>query len=399
MAPHGFIYLDHAGTTPTDPNVVEAMLPYFTERYGNPSSIHTVGQEARFALDEARDRVAAVLNCRSREIVFTGGGTEADNEAIFGVATALQESGKHVVTSSAEHHAVLHACQHLETLGFDVSYLPVDSDGMVQPESVYNAITGKTTLVTIMYANNEIGTVNPIADISQAIKRKAGELGRTVAFHTDAVQAAGFLDLDVKTLGVDLMSLSGHKIYGPKGTGILFIRRTTPFLPLILGGGQERERRAGTENIPGIIGISVALEAANRQRLEHGAHCQALRDRIIDHITTHVPRIRLNGHPSQRLPNNVNFSVEGVEGEPILLGLDMAGIAASSGSACSSGSLEPSHVLLALGQSAEVARGSLRITLGKYNTTEDVEYLLEKLPELIEKLRKLPSITTSGIAS
>ena len=399
MAPHGFIYLDHAGTTPTDPNVVEAMLPYFTERYGNPSSIHTVGQEARFALDEARDRVAAVLNCRSREIVFTGGGTEADNEAIFGVATALQESGKHVVTSSAEHHAVLHACQHLETLGFDVSYLPVDSDGMVQPESVYSAITGKTTLVTIMYANNEIGTVNPIADISQAIKRKAGELGRTVAFHTDAVQAAGFLDLDVKTLGVDLMSLSGHKIYGPKGTGILFIRRTTPFLPMILGGGQERERRAGTENIPGIIGISVALEAANRQRLEHGAHCQALRDRIIDHITTHVPRIRLNGHPSQRLPNNVNFSVEGVEGEPILLGLDMAGIAASSGSACSSGSLEPSHVLLALGQSAEVARGSLRITLGKYNTSEDVDYLLEKLPELIEKLRKLPSIATSGIAS
>ncbi len=399
MAPHGFIYLDHAGTTPTDPNVVEAMLPYFTERYGNPSSIHTVGQEARFALDEARDRVAAVLNCRSREIVFTGGGTEADNEAIFGVATALQESGKHVVTSSAEHHAVLHACEHLETLGFDVTYLPVDSYGMVQPESVYNAVTGKTTLVTIMYANNEIGTVNPIADISQAIKRKAGELGRTVAFHTDAVQAAGFLDLDVQALGVDLMSLSGHKIYGPKGTGILFIRRTTPFLPMILGGGQERERRAGTENIPGIIGISVALEAANRQRLEHGAHCQALRDRIIDHITTHVPRIRLNGHPSQRLPNNVNFSVEGVEGEPILLGLDMAGIAASSGSACSSGSLEPSHVLLALGQSAEVARGSLRITLGKYNTSEDVDYLLEKLPELIEKLRKLPSIATSGIAS
>ena len=399
MAPQGFIYLDHAGTTPTDPNVVEAMLPYFTQCYGNPSSIHTVGQEARFALDEARDRVAAVLNCRSREIVFTGGGTEADNEAIFGVATALQESGKHVVTSSAEHHAVLHACQHLETLGFDVTYLPVDSYGMVQPESVYNAVTGKTTLVTIMYANNEIGTVNPIADISQAIKRKAGELGRTVAFHTDAVQAAGFLDLDVQALGVDLMSLSGHKIYGPKGTGILFIRRTTPFLPLILGGGQERERRAGTENIPGIIGISVALEAANRQRLEHGAHCQALRDRIIDHITTHVPRIRLNGHPSQRLPNNVNFSVEGVEGEPILLGLDMAGIAASSGSACSSGSLEPSHVLLALGQSAEVARGSLRITLGKYNTSEDVDYLLEKLPELIEKLRKLPSIATSGIAS
>ena len=395
MAPQGFIYLDHAGTTPTDPSVVEAMLPYFTQTYGNPSSIHTVGQEARFALDGARDRVASVLNCRSREVVFTGGGTEADNEAIFGVATALQETGNHVITSSAEHHAVLHACQHLETLGFDVTYLPVDSFGMIQPESVYNAITAKTTLVTTMYANNEIGTINPIADISQAVKRKAGELGRTIVFHTDAVQAAGFLDLDVKKLGVDLMSLSGHKIYGPKGTGILFIRRSTPFLPLILGGSQERERRAGTENIPGIIGISVALEAASRERLANSAHCQALRDRIIDHICTNVPRSRLNGHPTERLPNNVNFSFEGVEGEPVLLGLDMAGVAASSGSACSSGSLEPSHVLLALGQSADLARGSLRITLGKNNTSEEVDYLLEKLPELIDKLRRLPSITTS----
>ena len=395
MAPQGFIYLDHAGTTPTDPSVVEAMLPYFTQTYGNPSSIHTVGQEARFALDAARDRVASALNCRSREVVFTGGGTEADNEAIFGVATALQETGNHVITSSAEHHAVLHACQHLETLGFEVTYLPVDSFGMVQPAAVYNAITPKTTLVTTMYANNEIGTINPIADISQAVKRKAGELGRTIVFHTDAVQAAGFLDLDVKKLGVDLMSLSGHKIYGPKGTGILFIRRATPFLPLILGGGQERERRAGTENIPGIVGISVALEAASRERLANSAHCQALRDRIIDHISTNVPRSRLNGHPTERLPNNVNFSFEGVEGEPVLLGLDMAGVAASSGSACSSGSLEPSHVLLALGQSADLARGSLRITLGKYNTSEEVDYLLEKLPELIDKLRRLPSITTS----
>ena len=399
MPSQGIVYLDHAGTTPMDPQVLEAMLPFFSQAYGNPSSLHAVGQEARYALDEARDRVAAVLHCRSREIVFTGGGTEADNEAIYGVATALQETGTHIVTSSVEHHAVLHTCQHLETLGFEVTYLPVDAYGMVQPESVYNAITGRTSLVTLMYANNEIGTVNPIPEIAQAVKRRAGELKRTIVFHTDGVQAAGSLDLDVNNLGVDLMSLSGHKIYGPKGTGILYIRRATPFLPLILGGGQERERRSGTENIPGIVGISVALEAADRQRLETNAHCQALRDRIINHISNNIQRSRLNGHPTQRLPNNVNFSFEGVEGEPILLGLDMAGIAASSGSACSSGSLEPSHVLLALGQSAELARGSLRLTLGKYNTNEEVDYLLEKLTGLVEQLRQLPSIATSRAAS
>ena len=395
MAPQGIVYVDHAGTTPMDPQVLEAMLPYFSQAYGNPSSLHSVGQEARYALDEARDRVAAVLNCRSREIVFTGGGTEADNEAIYGVATALQETGGHIITSSVEHHAVLHTCQHLETQGYDVTYLPVDAYGMVQPETVFNAITAGTTLVTIMYGNNEIGTINPIAEIAQAVKSRAGELKRTIPFHTDAVQAAGFLDLDVKTLGVDLMSLSGHKIYGPKGTGVLYIKRATPFLPLILGGGQERERRSGTENIPGIVGISVALEAANRRRLETSAHCQALRDRIIGHISANIKGGRLNGHPTDRLPNNVNFSFEGIEGEPILLGLDMAGIAASSGSACSSGSLEPSHVLLALGQSADLARGSLRLSLGKHNTAEEVDYLLEKLTALVEKLRQLPSITAT----
>ena len=395
-APDGIVYMDHAGTTPLAPEVLRAMTPYFTELFGNPSSIHAVGQEARYALDEARDRVARVLNCRSREVVFTGGGTESDNAAIVGVATALVETGNHLITTSVEHHAVLHTCQHLESQGFEVTYLPVDSGGMVQPDAVYGAITEKTTLISVMYANNEIGVINPIADIAAAVKQRAAELSRTILFHTDAVQAAGYLDIDVRKLGVDLLSLSGHKFHGPKGTGVLFIRRGAPFLPYILGGGQERERRSGTENIPGIVGLSYALETANAQREENSRHCAALRDRIIEQVLERVPGSRLNGHPTERLPNNANFSFSGVEGEPILLGLDMAGIAASSGSACSSGSLEPSHVLLALGQSAEVARGSLRLTLGKDNTEEQVDYLLDVLVDLVERLRQLPSLTTAG---
>ena len=396
LAPDSIVYMDHAGTTPMAPEVLRAMTPYFTQLFGNPSSIHTVGQEARYALDDARERVARVLNCRPREVVFTGGGTESDNAAIVGVATALQETGKHIVTSSVEHHAVLHTCQHLESLGFEVTYLPVDSDGIVQPDAVLGAITPQTTLVSVMYANNEIGVVNPIPQISAAVKSRASELSRTILLHTDAVQAAGYLDLDVRKLGVDLLSLSGHKFHGPKGTGVLFIRRGAPFLPYILGGGQERERRSGTENIPGIVGLSVALETANGQRETNSRHCAALRDRIVQQVLERVPGSRLNGHSTQRLPNNANFSFSGIEGEPILLGLDMAGIAASSGSACSSGSLEPSHVLLALGQSAEVARGSLRLTLGKDNTEEEVDYLLEVLPDLVERLRQLPSLTTAS---
>ena len=397
MSKRGIVYLDHAGATPMDPRVLEAMMPYFSQQYGNPSSIHTVGQGARYALDESRERVAQVLHCRAREVVFTGGGTESDNAAIHGVATALHETGNHIITCSGEHHAILHACQHLEGLGFEVTYLPVDKDGMVHPEAVYDAITDRTTVVSIMYANNEIGTINPIPEISEVVHQRAGELERTIAMHTDAVQAAGFLDLNVGRLGVDLLSLSGHKFYGPKGTGALYIRRGTPFLPLMLGGGQERERRAGTENIPGIVGLSVALELAESGREEASAHCAALRDRIISFVSENIPRSHLNGHPTERLPNNVNFSFEGIEGEPILLGLDIAGIAASSGSACSSGSLEPSHVLLALGQSAELARGSLRITLGKGNTAEEVEYLLEELVALVKQLRELPTLTTTRI--
>ena len=395
-APDGIVYMDHAGTTPLAPDVLRSMTPYFTELFGNPSSIHTVGQEARYALDEARERVARVLNCRPRDVVFTSGGTESDNAAIVGGATALQETGNHVITSSVEHHAVLHTAQHLESQGFDVTYLPVDSDGIVQPEAVQRAITDKTTLVSIMYANNEIGVVNPIPEIAQVIKQRAAELSRTILFHTDAVQAAGYLDLDVRKLGVDLLSLSGHKFHGPKGTGVLFIRRGAPFLPYLLGGGQERERRSGTENIPGIVGLSVALEAADARREQTGQHCGELRDRIVAEVLERVPGSRLNGHPTRRLPNNANFSFPGVEGEPILLGLDMAGIAASSGSACSSGSLEPSHVLLALGQSAEVARGSLRLTLGKDNTEEQVDYLIDVLVGLVERLRELPSLTTAN---
>ena len=390
------VYLDHSGTTPMDPRVLEAMLPYFSQFFGNPSSIHTVGQEARYALDESRDRVADVLHSRAREVVFTGGGTESDNAAINGVGVALRETGNHIITSSAEHHAVLHACQNIESQGFDVTYLPVDDFGMIQPEAVYNAINDRTTLVSIMYANNEIGTINPIPEISAMVQQRAREMERTIVMHTDAVQAAGFLDLDVRRLGVDMLSLSGHKFYGPKGTGVLYIKRGTPFLPLIIGGGQERERRAGTENIPAIVGISIALKLADAQRETISAHCAALSERIIQEVLENVPGSRLNGHQSQRLPNNVNFSFEGVEGEPILLGLDIEGIAASSGSACSSGSLEPSHVLLALGQSAELARGSLRLTLGKDNTEEDVDQLLEVLVDLVSRLRKLPTLATTG---
>ena len=393
MTTQNHIYFDHAGTTPMDERVLQAMLPYFTQLYGNASSVHTVGQEARYALDAARERVARVLNCRNREVVFTSGGTESDNSAIRGAAYALEETGRHVITAAAEHHAVLHACQMLENRGWEVTYLPVDDYGMVQPDRVYNAITDRTTVVSVMYANNEIGTVNPIPEISAAVRQKAQDLDRTIVMHTDAVQAAGFLDLDVRRLGVDMMSLSGHKFYGPKGVGVLFIRRGVPFLPLITGGGQERERRSGTENVAGIMGLSVALELADAERHAVSDHCRALRDRIIEEITRLIPDSILNGHPDDRLPNNVNFSFDGVEGESILLGLDLQGIAASSGSACSSGSLEPSHVLLALGQTADTARGSLRITLGKHNTDAEVDRLIDVLTALIGDLRQMPTLS------
>ncbi len=392
--PSKLIYLDHAATTPVDPRVLEAMMPYFSERFGNASSIHTLGQESRKALDEARETVARVLGCRISEVVFTSGGTESDNAALRGAAMALQATGNHIITSSIEHHAVLHTCQYLESAGFEVTYLPVDRYGRIDPDDVGRAINDRTILVSIMLANNEVGTIQPVSDISRIVKERARSLDRTIVVHTDAVQAAGFLDLNVKELGVDMLSLSAHKFHGPKGTGILYVRRGTPFLPLILGGGQERERRSGTENIPGIVGTAVALRLAEEERESVAQHCRRLRDKLIAGIQKSIPGVHLNGHPTQRLPNNVNFSIEDVEGEPVLLGLDMAGIAASSGSACSTGSLEPSHVLLALGQPADLARGGLRLTLGRDNTEEEIDYTLSVLPDLVRRLRAMPSLTS-----
>ena len=394
---NGMIYADHASTTPLDPRVLEAMIPHFSEQFGNPSSIHTLGQEAKRALDEAREKVAGILGCRMSEVVFTSGGTESDNTAIKGVTAALQETGNHIITSTIEHHAVLHTCQYLENMGFEVTYLPVDSYGLVNPDNVARAITDRTILVSIMYANNEIGTIEPISEIAGLVKDRASDMERTIVVHTDAVQAAGFLDLNVRDLGVDMLSLSSHKFYGPRGSGILYVRRGTPFLSQQLGGGQERERRSGTENIPGIVGSAAALEIAESEREQASLHCLKLRDKIIQRVLERIPGSHLNGHPTLRLPNNVNFSFDHVEGEPILLGLDMSGIAASSGSACSSGSLEPSHVLLALGQSADLARGSLRLTLGRDNTEEEIDYLFSVLVDLVHQLREMPSLTATGL--
>ena len=390
------IYMDHAGTTPVDPRVLDAMMVWFTRSFGNASSVHTLGQEAKRALDESRETVARILGCRLSEVVFTSGGTESDNAAINGAVAALQTTGNHIVTSSVEHHAVLHTCQYLENMGFDVTYLPVDGFGLVDPGDVVDAITDRTILVSVMYANNEIGTVEPIEEIARGVKDRARSMERTIVVHTDAVQAAGFLPLNLRDMGVDMLSLSAHKFNGPKGTGVLCIRRGTPFLPQQLGGGQERERRSGTENIPGIVGAAVALDLADAERERASAHCAALRDRLIRGIQDRIPGVHLNGHPTLRLPNNVNFSFDHVEGEPVLLGLDMSGIAASSGSACSSGSLEPSHVLLALGQSADLSRGSLRLTLGRDNTVEEVDYVLSVLEDLVSRLREMPSLSPAG---
>ncbi|MDA1188959.1 MAG: cysteine desulfurase family protein [Chloroflexi bacterium] len=390
--PEKLIYMDHAATTGVRPEVVQAMLPYFSESFGNPSSLYTLAQESRKAVDDARDKVARVLSARMNEIVFTSGGTESDNTALKGVAFALRNLGNHIVTTSIEHHAVLHTCHQLEQFGFDVTYLPVDNDGLVTPEQVAEAVTDNTVLVSVMLANNEIGTIQPIAEISKTLKEKANVLGRNVVFHTDAVQGAGYLDLDVQTLGVDLLSLSAHKFGGPKGVGVLYVRRGTPFEPQQMGGGQERQRRSGTENVPGIVGLGEALRIADGNREQAGKHCTRLRDRIIEEITDRMDKVHLNGHRTKRLPNNVNFSFESVEGEPILLGLDFAGVAASSGSACSSASLEPSHVLLAIGRPAAIAQSSLRISLGHDNTEEEVAYLLSVLPDMVGKLRAMPAL-------
>jgi cysteine desulfurase len=381
------IYLDYAATTPLDPRVLEAMMPYLTEKFGNPNSIHAFGREARMAVDEAREKIAALLNCRPSELVFTSGGTESDNLALRGVAAAYRQKGNHIVTTAIEHHAVLHTCRALQDEGFEVTYLPVDEHGLVAPEQVAEAITDRTILVSIMHANNEIGTMEPLADIVRAVKEKRPD----VLVHTDAVQTVGHIPVDVEALGVDLLSFAAHKFYGPKGVGGLFVRRGVKLVPQLTGGGQERNRRSGTENVAGIVGMARALEIAVAEMPREIPRLQTLRDELINGVLAQIPDSRLNGHPTQRLPHNANFSFLGVEGEALLLQLDLHGIAASSGSACTSGSLEPSHVLLALGLSHEWALGSLRLTLGRFTTRQHLERVLAVLPSIVEKLRALTS--------
>ena len=378
-----FVYVDNAATTKLSPAVLEAMMPYLTEEYGNPSSLYRFGNHAKRAIEQARKEVADVLGAEPFEILFTGGGTEADNW-VKEIMRSLKARGKnHFITSAVEHHALLHSAQRLQKEGFEVTFIPVDREGQLDPEQVRAAIRPETGLVSIMFANNEIGTIYPIKEIG-AICRQAG-----VLFHADAVQAAGHLPINVKEMNIDLLSLSAHKFHGPKGVGAFHCRRGIPLPSLIDGGAQERGKRAGTENVAGIVGLGAALRLANEEMSEASARVSAMRDRLIDGILQTVPMCRLNGPRHNRLPGNCNISFLGIEGESLLLRLDLAGIAASSGSACASSSLDPSHVLLAIGLPHEVAHGSVRLSLSDYNTEEDVDYILEKLPEIVSTLRSM----------
>jgi len=382
--PERIVYLDHAATTAVDSRVVEAMLPYWTEYYGNASSIYSVGREARKAMEEARRQVAGILKCQPKEIIFTSCGSESDNMALRGVALArrAQKRDNHIITSAIEHHAILHTCEQMKKhWGFEVTYLPVDEYGRVNPDEVGRAIRDDTALISVMYANNEVGTIQPIAEIGQIARE------HRIPFHTDAVQAGGSLNLNVDDLNVDLLSLSAHKFYGPKGVGVLYVRKGTPLLPTQTGGGHEGNRRAGTENVPYIVGLAKALTLAHENGQSENAHLTRLRNRLIDEITAEIPEVRLTGHPTDRLANNASFLIHYIEGESILLNLDLVGICASSGSACTSGALESSHVLTAMGIPHELAHGSLRLTLGRENTDEDVDYVLQVLPGIVEKLR------------
>lgn len=384
MQEQRLVYMDHAATTYVKPEVLSAMLPYFSEHYGNPSSVYALGRETKAAIDKARDQVASALNAaKTNEIYFTGSGTESDNWALRGVAAAHAGRGKHIITTSIEHHAVLHTCQYLEKQGFDVTYLPVDCDGLVTAQQVADAIRPDTILVSIMFANNEIGTIEPIEEIGAVCKEKG------VLFHTDAVQAFGSVPIDVQRMHIDLLSLTAHKLYGPKGCGALYIRNGVRVETFIHGGAQERGRRASTENIAGIVGLGAAAEIAQAQMEQNRERLTALRDRLIQGILDRVPYTRVNGSMEHRLPNNANVCFEFIEGESLLLLLDRAGIEASSGSACTSGSLEPSHVLLAIGLPHEIAHGSLRLTIGERTTQEDIDYVLETLPPIVARLREM----------
>ncbi len=379
------VYADHSATTGVRPEVLDAMLPYLKEEYGNPSSIYKIARNSKNAIEEARKQVQKAIGARDPdEIYFTGGGTEADNWAIKGVFEACANKGSHIVTTAVEHHAVLHTCEYLEKVrGARITYLPVDSEGFVKMDALREAITDETVLVSVIFANNEIGTINPVAEIG-AICREKG-----VLFHVDAVQAVGNVPIDVEEMKIDLLSMSGHKFYGPKGVGALYIRKGVKLPPFLHGGAQERKRRAGTENVAGIVGMGRAIELAAAELDEHIRRLSPLRDYLIDEILKRVPFTRLNGPRENRLPGHANFSFQFIEGESLLLLLDMAGICASSGSACTSGSLDPSHVLMAIGLPHEIAHGSLRLTLGRENTKEDVDYILEKIPPIVDRLRDM----------
>jgi len=384
------VYLDYAATTPCDKEVVKAMAPYFSVRFGNPSSIHSFGQEAARAVEEARERLAGFLSASPQEIVFTSGGTEANNFAIQGVAYALKDKGNHIVTSAIEHHAVLETLGVLQKRGFSVTRVGVDGSGLVDPQQIKEAITDKTILVSVMHANNEIGTIEPIREIADICRQKG------VYLHTDAVQTVGHIPTDVDELGVDLLSLSAHKFYGPKGVGALYIRRGTRIERFLHGGDQERGRRASTHNTPGIVGLGKAIELCRQGMEKEGSFQAALRDRLVKELQARIRDTRLNGHPLNRLPNNVNLSIKYIEGESMLLNLDMAGIAASTGSACTSTSLEPSHVLLATGLAPEDAHGSLRFSLGRWTTAEDIDFVIERLPGIVKKLRAMSPLCDQG---
>lgn len=383
------IYFDHSATTPVDTEVAKLTVEYMTEKFGNASSVHAFGREARKAIDEARDKVAALLNASSNEIFFTSGGTEGDNLALKGIAFANRKKGNHIITSAIEHHAILHTCEYLEKQGFTITYLPVDEYGMVSIEELKNAITDKTILISIMFANNEVGTIQPVQKIGQLAREKG------IYFHTDAVQAVGSYPIDVKELNIDLLSFSGHKFHGPKGIGGLYVRKGVRIEAIQHGGAHERNMRAGTENVPGIVGLGKAAEVAQNEMDKKIAHITALRDKLIKGVMEVIPHTKLNGHPTERLPGSANFSFLFLEGESLLLNLDLKGIAASSGSACTSGSLDPSHVLLAMGLTHEVAHGSLRLTLGRGNTEAEVDYCLEVLPEIVERLRQMSPLYNS----
>lgn len=386
MTESHIIYMDNAATTPMRQEVVDAMIPYMRENFGNPSSLYDIAKINREAVALARSRVARALNAEDKEIYFTSCGTESDNWAIKGTAFANRDKGKHIITSAIEHHAVLYTCQWLEKQGFEVTYLPVDEFGMVNPKDVEAAIRPDTVLITIMFANNEIGTIQPIAEIGKIARE------HNVLFHTDAVQAAGHVPIDVKAMNIDMLSISGHKFNGPKGTGVLYIGKRVKLDSLMHGGDQERKRRAGTENVAGIVGIGLALELSVKEMDATTKRLDALRKRLVDGLLT-IPKSRLNGHPTKRLPNNVNVIFEYIEGESILLMLNRRGICASTGSACNSASLEPSHVLTACGIPHEVVHGSLRLTLGEMNTQEDVDFVIDAVKDIVQKLRDMSPLT------